>query len=475
MIQRYYLEDLIAQDASGVVFRAMDRKTGAMVAVQRFFPFGATGGGLLAHEQETYDAAVRQLATLHHPSLRTILCGGCDPIDGIPFVVTEWIEGPSLQTMIDQGPLTEEVATELILQILDLCERLSDTLAKEAVWVETHLPSIIAGNPQSHRPFTFGISPLKWQSRKLATRELESIITLTEEIMGWHDKNVHGHAGSLAAWLHWLRHAAPTTSLHEAHEALAATTAAAAAHATAATAATAAAAAHAATAAAAAAASNPHPPAKKIVGHASRPLVMATKPRRSKSLRWLNFALVILAVGLGTWFFTHQQAKRPAQAIAQEPPTANPIKQKAEITAAPSATRLADDQRALAHKAEKQKERTLADQKYAASKNGGVIPWSSRELIAYCEDKEVVVEGVLLDVSCDQKRISLLFSKPPQKTDPRGVVLRKSSDAELSAEKLMTLIGKKVRLHGIVDLRSVFGNFQTEIAIKDRAAIEVLE
>ena len=165
VIHRFHIEDLIAQDASGVTFRAVDTETGNTVAVRRFFPFGANGGGLVADEQTAYQIAVSRLAELHHPSLRATLCGGCDPIDGMPFIATEWIEGPSIQSFIDQGPLRVEVATELISQALEVCERLSDVLGEEAVWVETQLTTILADPSQNHRSFTFwillGPSPLK--------------------------------------------------------------------------------------------------------------------------------------------------------------------------------------------------------------------------------------------------------------------------------------------------------------------------
>ena len=91
MTRRFQIEDLTAQDETGVVFRALDTETGATVAVRRFFPFGANGGGLSADEQSAYDIAVGRLAGLNHPAMRAVICGGCDPVDGMPFIATEWV------------------------------------------------------------------------------------------------------------------------------------------------------------------------------------------------------------------------------------------------------------------------------------------------------------------------------------------------------------------------------------------------
>lgn len=449
MIRRFQIEDLIVQDLSGVVFRALDTETGKVVAVRRFFPFGANGGGLNTDEQAAYHIAVGRLAGLRHPAMRAIICGGCDPIDGMPFIATEWIEGPSIQDFIKQGPIPVEVATELITQALEVCELLSNVLAEEAVWVETELPTIIAGHAQSDWQFTFWISPLKWMDSHEPTRGLESIITLTEEIMGWQGRSVNNQAGrGLGGWLNWLRHAAPTTRLHEARETLAA----------------------------AVGVEHP-PPAKTLVAQATRPLARAIKPPSFKTLWIPNLALALVAVGLGAWFLVRQRAIETA--LQTRPPalTASPrhIREPANISEAAFAMHQAAEQPALTRQADEQKDHILTEQKYAASKNGGVIQWNSRELLAYNEGSEVVAEGVLLDIASTKTRMYLLFSKPPERNDPRGVVLFKSAAADLTAAKLTPLIGKKVRLRGSVDLRSVFGRLQTEITIKDRASIEVVE
>src|SRR5690606_14942195 len=59
--RRYEIQEIIGQDSNGVVFHAVERSSGRDVVLRRFFPFGASGGGLDRAEQEAYAAAVENL------------------------------------------------------------------------------------------------------------------------------------------------------------------------------------------------------------------------------------------------------------------------------------------------------------------------------------------------------------------------------------------------------------------------------
>jgi len=454
VIRRFQIEDLIAQDASGVIFRAFDSETGKTVAVRRFFPFGVDGGGLHADEQTAYNIAVDRLAGLSHPALRSVICGGCDPVDSIPFIATEWVEGPSIQAVIQQqGPLATEVATHLITQALEVCELLSHVLAEEAVWVETELQTIITSSDSSSRGFTFWISPLKWLGGRDKSRGLESIVTLTEQIMGWQGRSVMDHAGhGLGGWLKWLRNAAATTSLHEAREMLAASVGV-----------------------------EPPPPAKTLAAQATRPLVKTPKPPSFKVPWVINFGLALLAIGLGAGFLMRQRAKQASPQVrtsAPAPTNAQTAPQGPVILSdAAQASRRAAELSALARQADQQHAIIVAQQQDAAQKMGGVIAWTSRELLVHNEGTQVVVEGVLekIDFSGTRKTLYLMFSKEPDENDPRGAVILKTAAADLSAEWLTPLIGKKIRLHGMVKMQKGFDLKRPEIQIKERASVEVIE
>jgi hypothetical protein len=289
VIRRFQIEDLIVQDASGVVFRALDRETGRPVEVRRFFPFGAKAGGLMEEEQVAYNIALGRLGGLNHPALRAVVCGGCDPVDSIPFIATEWVSGNVLGSFVRQHPLPADMAADLLTKALEVSELLSHVLAEEAVWVETDLNTIVLSDAESGRGFTFWISPLAWLGGNEQPRGLESIIALTEEIMGWQGRVPNDQAGKgLGAWLKWLRNAAPTTTLREARENLAA-----------------------------AIGNEPPPAAKNLVSQAVRP--PAPKTSKVLMLAWLGFALIL--TGIGGWLFTRGRTVP----VPSAPPVENPL------------------------------------------------------------------------------------------------------------------------------------------------------
>ena len=325
-----------------------------------------------------------------------------------------------MQSFLEHGPLPADVATELISQALEVSEVLSQVFAEEAVWVETGLSTIIVGSQHSGRGFTFWISPQKWLGGREKSRGLESIVTLTEEVMGWRGRNMNDQEGhGLGGWLKWMRQTAGTISLREARETLAA-----------------------------AVGEDPPVATEHLVVQASRPRAQAGKPSSSKVMLGVNICLTLLVIGLAGWFFANQRALRNSRPLAGSPP-ANPTNQ----------------QPASDH----------GGQGGAADANGGVIHWASRELLLQHDGEEVVVEGVLEGISSKNARMYLLFSQPPVATDPRGAVVLKTAAADLAQDALTPLIGKKVRLRGTVNVVNIFGSKRPEILIKDRASIEAGE
>ncbi|GAA5129644.1 hypothetical protein JIN84_03620 [Luteolibacter yonseiensis] len=265
---RFQIEDLVVQDASGVVFRALDTQTGDFVALRRFFPSGADGGGLNAAQQHAYQETVGRLAAVTHPALRSIISGDCDPIDGMPYIATEWIEGSRLRTCLEQGPITPEEVAHVLTQALEVSQILSGVLGEEGIWIETGLEAIVIGAEKTGRTVTFWIAPQKWLGKNDSRHGLECIVELTETLMGWHGKRVSDHAGKgLGLWLKWLRGAKATATLQEVREMLAASTGA-------------------------------DSPAS-----ATRLYREAFQQKRSKShLLWILVAgLVLLAAAVGTW------------------------------------------------------------------------------------------------------------------------------------------------------------------------------
>lgn len=419
VIRRFKIEDIILQDDAGVVFRALDAETGRMAAVRRFFPFGAKGGGLMQDEQTAYNIALDRLAGLHHPALRSVICGGCDPVDGIPFIATEWIDGIMLDDAVRQRPLSADIAAEVLTKALEVCELLSHVLAEEAVWVETDLSAIVLGDEKSGRGFTFWISPLKWLGGVEHPRGLESIIALAEELMDWKGRPVNDQAGGgLGLWLQWLRHAAPTTTLREARENLAA-----------------------------AIGIEPPPAARKLVVEAARP--SPPKPFKVPMLAGLGLALII--TGFAGWLLNRKKPEPPHVAK--------------ELTGIPAVNRRAAEFHEQLLRADREKEAILEAQRTAVAKRGGVFSPAESELLVTQKGRSATLEGRVAKTgfSDSGKTFYLYFSEKPTTGEVRGAI---SSSVAGSVSETPP-VGKTIRITGKVAV--VRG--RPEIIIANPAAI----
>ncbi len=459
MSQRFQIEDLVIQDASGVVFRALDTETNQTVAVRRFFPFGANGGGLQEDEQIAYHIAVERLAAITHPALRAVIAGGCDPVDGMPYIATEWIEGLRLEALAKRAPLDPVDAAKLLSQALEVCELLSEVLAEEAVWVETSLQSIVVAAEGTGRGFTFWIAPLKWLGKNDGQRGLESIITLTEEIMGWRGKIIADQEGrGLGGWLKWLRGTARTTTLHQAREMLAA-----------------------------AIGEEAPIPVKRLVRQAiARPVVTA---RKKKPSRWPILIAVAAAsaalAGGGFLLVKRSQTARAgmpeiftaevssptteAEAIAIPPSPAAPAPARSRERSVAQVNREAAELLASSRKLDREKDARRLE----IQNRGNLFEVADGELLLEKKNSEVELEGRLAQVRFSNNgkgaTLYLEFSTTPAKDEPRGYIMRKDLTAETNLESLGKFVGKNVRLRGKVGTPS--SQRRPEIEIKNLAAV----
>ncbi|CAA9406329.1 MAG: Serine/threonine protein kinase, partial [uncultured Pseudonocardia sp.] len=96
--ERYLLGEVVGCGASAVVHRAEDVTSGQVVAVKLFTSSGSAGHR--AQQRREIEA----LSSLQHPGLVRLLDG--DGTGPRPFVVTEFVDGPSLAEVIHDGPLT---------------------------------------------------------------------------------------------------------------------------------------------------------------------------------------------------------------------------------------------------------------------------------------------------------------------------------------------------------------------------------
>jgi hypothetical protein len=476
MVSRFQIEDMVAQDISGVVFRAMDLETGLPVAVRRFFPFGVNGGGLSQDEQIDYDTAVGRLMDIRHPAMRAIIYGGCDPVDGMPFIATEWIEGSAIQIYLGRAPLSAAETIHLVSQALEVCERISEVFGREAVWVETDVHTIIVGAEGSGRGVTFWMSPLKWLGKTDGQRGLDAIVTLTEDVMGWTGKTIlDSDGGGLGGWLKWLRSSARKATLVEARERLLGISNLA----------------------------NPAP-VKRAVRQAAPPARIKPPKRKSNLAFVFGGIAALVLISTGGWALIRWNNARLGVIPAMEPveiveakPTPpkrsskTPPKEEKPDELASTSTR--DPQPRLTRRTPEQISQAAADllvsaqqadrSKAAASaardaeiasRNGIFTPEDS-ELLLAMSGEEVTVRGILRGFKYSNSRATqyLVFSDNPATGEIRGSVLLRTAPAGIKEDQLSSLKGKEISLRGKIRIEN-FGKTPV-ISIQSRDVIQEIK
>ena len=440
-----------------MVFHALDVETGKPVAVRRFFPFGVDGGGLFDEERKGYDLAVTRLAGLRHPGLRAVLTGGCDPVDGIPYVVTEWITGESLEEMLERESFMPAAAVALLDRALEISEALSQVLGEEAVWVETSPAMILEDGEDKGRGFTFCISPMKWLGTDASRRSLLSVAELAEQLLGWRGRIVADHAGGgMGSWVKWLRTNAETISLFQARQSLAQATGGAAPE-----------------------------PARPIEPSAPPPVLLA--PPSSKRTLVL-IGLLVLVVAAGCWLIKHPPTAGtdPANAAATvkqrdaAPPalprdTSAPAKARDAIAPAKpqdAESRRLEEINALAARL------AGGGQPQAAgdTRASGVFQSGDTQGLLNEKGREVTVEGVLKNVrvSDSGKTIYLEFLETGSQEEVRGYFMTRNMAENMSEQALRLLVGKRIRISGPVRIMRYFKAIWPEVLLKDRKSIQEL-
>jgi Tol biopolymer transport system component len=112
----YTIVDLLGSGGMGDVYRARDRQLDRDVAIKILPPlFIKDTDRLVRFEREA-----KILAALNHQHIGAIY--GLERVDGMPALVLELVDGPTLAERLLQGPLTVKNAVAIAIQIADALE-----------------------------------------------------------------------------------------------------------------------------------------------------------------------------------------------------------------------------------------------------------------------------------------------------------------------------------------------------------------
>lgn len=221
----FKIKEQISRDARGVVYRAQDASSGKKIALRKHLHPEDGDDGMPSGSALAYQVAIGRLRKVHHPSLRSIVSGGCDPESDTPYLATTWTDADPLQAVLKDTYLSVELASTLLSQLLEVSELLSQVLSEDGIWVETDSATIAVDIDKAGARFIFWPSPIKSLEGRSTEQDLNALIDLTEGIMGWKGRPVDERAGGhLLAWLNWLKEDADRhgTTIREMREMLAA-------------------------------------------------------------------------------------------------------------------------------------------------------------------------------------------------------------------------------------------------------------
>src|SRR5579859_7641701 len=132
----YRILEQIGQGGMGVVYRAHDDRLDRDVALKLLPPAEL----IESAARKRFHKEALTLSKLNHPNIATV--HDFDTQDGVDFLVEEFIDGVSLDVMLNSGPLTEK-------EIIQLGSQLAEGLAA------AHTHNVIRRPEAGERPHDF--------------------------------------------------------------------------------------------------------------------------------------------------------------------------------------------------------------------------------------------------------------------------------------------------------------------------------
>ena len=212
MRSRFQISELVWQDQSGVIFLAEDGSTGEKVALRRFFLGQGQSPGLEESERAGFLEAIELLRQLRHPSLRPVIEGGVDPVDGVPFIATQWVEGETLEGRLERGLLPPGEGELLVRQALEVMELLGSYFEVGAHWLKLAPLDVVVAQSQDGPRFTFWLSLARWMGIENGSQGLKELAALVETACGLGGAAMVPGGNSLRKWVGHVRESDPGVS-----------------------------------------------------------------------------------------------------------------------------------------------------------------------------------------------------------------------------------------------------------------------
>jgi hypothetical protein len=433
MKERYLIEDMMSQGHNGVVFRATDVETGKTVALRRYFPFGRGYGGLDAEGRKAYEDSLGDLCSVRHESLAAVVGGGCDDVDGFPFIATEWIDAETLEVLHARATLGVDDVLKLLGATIDASLWLSQTFGREALWVETELATMLRRNSDKAHDYVFCISPFKWLGISKPEGDLKSLSGLASQLLhGVPHANGDAKFSGLVHWIEWLRVAPKSTTLTQARSKLSLLLQ-----------------------------SSTHAPVRKSTP--PQPKGKQPAPRKAKrpvrAMLWVNLFLALGTIAFGGYAYQVKQSREDAK------------KPKAYLKADKSGSKK------FTAKKKKPEPRTEIVAGAFDAPATEVIPWDNHPRLMEHVRRKVTVEGPAgrIDQSKSGKTLYLIFFGGDKPESSRvGIRLGKGSPDATKSE-LAAFVGKKIRASGEVK-KEMQGNLSSPaVMVNDVSAIQIID
>ena len=147
--QRYRLHQIIGTGTSGTVYVAVDLNTSQRVAVKVLHPSLSSDKKFI----ERFYAETKRVSTLNHPNILKLRDWG---VDGSPYLVTEYLGGGSLRSILANGYTLSP--SQALLMGLEACKALSYAHERGVIHQDIKPANFLFGQDGKLRISDFGLA-----------------------------------------------------------------------------------------------------------------------------------------------------------------------------------------------------------------------------------------------------------------------------------------------------------------------------